>query len=144
MDSANIETPQSNVQDALPQEIQHVPPWVKAIVVVGAVLFAIQLPDFKSSLTDAIQKSRASSATNTGQYTKATEIYTNLHSRYPTDKGLVKQLGFAQYHAGQYTEAIATFNLLAGVKMPKREVEEINAAISDIASKLQIEHQVSE
>ena len=138
MASANNETPQPNVQDVLPQEIQHVPHWVKAIVVVGAVLFAIQLPDFKSSLTDAVQKSRASSAANAGQYTKAIEIYANLHSRYPTDKGLVKQLGFAQYHAGQYTGAFATFNLLAGVKMPKREVEEINAAIADIASKLQL------
>lgn len=136
MDLPNTETQQPTEMAASPREIQHVPLWVKGIVAAGAILFAIQMLEFKSSLSDAIQKNRAVTADKAGQYVKAIDLYQGLRLRYPNDKDLKKQLGFAQYHAGQYIDALETFNLLAGIKMPKREVDEINAAISDIVAKL--------
>ncbi len=138
MESQSIEVEQPTAAVVLPQEIRHVPLWVKGIVIVGVILFAIQLPNFKSSLTDAILKQKASDAEKAGQYMKEAEFYSDLLSRYPNDKGLVKKLGFAQYHAGLYSSALNTFNLLEGVKLPNREIEEINAAVSDIAEKLQL------
>ncbi len=136
MDLPNTEIQQPNETAVSPREIQHVPVWVKGMVAAGAILFAIQMLDFKSSLSDAIQKSRAVTADRAGQYVKAIDLYKELRVRYPNDKDLKKELGFAQYRAGLYADALQTFNLLAGIKMPKQEVAEINAAIADSAAKL--------
>lgn len=140
MDSQSVETDQPATLADHHEEIQHVPIWVKGIVVAGVILFAIQLPSFKSSLNDSIHKHRAAAADKAGQYENAIDLYTELRTRYPNDKNLKKQLGLAQYRAGQYIDALNTFDLLAGEKMPKREVEEINAVIADIATKLQIQN----
>lgn len=118
------------------QEVTHVPLWVKGIVATGALLFAVQMPSFMSSLSDAIQKSRAAKEYDSAQFAQAIDRYRDLQSRYPTDNDLVKRLGFSYYRAGLYVESIGTFNHLAGVKMPKRDVDEINAAVSDMAAKL--------
>jgi Flp pilus assembly protein TadD len=138
MESTNAEVPNNAVENNPPQEIHHVPVWVKGIVVAGLALFLIQLPSFGSSLTDAIQKKQAANNFREGQYTQAIAGYSALRTRYPKDKVLTKQLGLSQYRAGQYIEAIDTFNQLAGVKMPKHDVEEINAVIADIATKLNL------
>ncbi len=121
---------------ASPAEILRVPLWVKAIVVFGAILFAVQVPGFPSSLNDAIIKNRAAIADRAGQYTDAIMLYEELRTRYPKDKELIKKLAFCQYHAGQYVPALKTFELLDGVEMPKNEIEKINAAISDIKAKI--------
>jgi len=121
-----------------PQEVTHIPLWVKGLVAVSVILFAVDTPNFMSSLSDAIQKNRAEKAYQSGQYAQAIDRYKDLRSRYPTDDNFIKQLGFSYYRAGRYSEALDTFNLLAGIKMPKREAEEINAAISDIATKLNL------
>jgi tetratricopeptide (TPR) repeat protein len=138
MELPNTETQQPDEIAAAQQEIQHVPTWVKGIVAAGAILFAIQMLDFKSSLSDAIEKNRAAMADRAGQYAKAISLYKDLRVRYPEDNNLKKELGFVQYRAGLYAEALQTFNLLAGVKMPKAEVNKINAAISDSAAKLNL------
>lgn len=138
MNSPNLEEQQLGAATVSPPEIQYVPLWVKGIVAAGVILFAIQLPDFKRSLMDATIKSRASISDEAGRYTDAIKLYAELRSRYPSDKGLIKKLAFSQYHAGQNFSALETFDLLVGVKMPKREVDEINTAISDIASKLKL------
>jgi tetratricopeptide (TPR) repeat protein len=119
-----------------PQEITHVPVWVKGILAISVFLFAVQIPDFPDSLRDAVRKSRATKAYYDGQYTRAIEHYKHLHARYPKDNDIVKNLGFSYYRAGLYVEAIETFNLLAGVKMPKDEVVRINLAVSDMAAKM--------
>jgi TolA-binding protein len=138
MESSNAEGPNNTEENNLPQEIHHVPVWVKGIVVAGVALFLIQLPSFGSSLTDAIQKKQAANNYREGLYTQAIAGYSALRTRYPNDKVLTKQLGLSQYRAGQYIEAIDTFNQLAGVKMPKHDVEEINAVIADITTKLNL------
>ena len=125
-------------ENGLPEEIRHVPLWVKGMVAIGVLLFLIQMPTFTSSLSEAIQKSRASTAYDKGQYLQAVEKYKELHLHYPADKELIKKLGFAHYRAGQYIEALNTFDQLVGVKMTKNEVAEINAVISDIAAKLNL------
>ena len=124
--------------DSMPMEIKAVPHWVKGIVAVGIVLFAIQLPNFSSSLTDAITKSRAASAEENGRHEEAIKLYADLRDRYPSDNSLIRKLAFSQYHAEQYAAALATFELLSGVKMSKTEVEEINKAIVDIVAKLKL------
>lgn len=131
MESQNVE-----VGGALAEEVRHVPLWVKGIVAGGVVLFAVQMFSFSGSLTDAIQKHHASTAFDKGEYAQAIDLYGGLHSRFPKDKVLIKKLGFAHYRAGQYVEALRTFDLLADVKMSKSDVGEINAAISDSAEKL--------
>ena len=120
------------------QEIIHVPLWVKGLLICGVILFAVELPGFGRSLSDAIQKSRAEKAYASAQYSLAIDGYKELHRRYPSDRNLVKYLGFAYYRAGLYAESLETFDLLAGMKMPKREANEINSAISDIAAKLNL------
>ena len=64
--------------DSMPMEIKVVPHWVKGIVAAGIVLFAIQLPNFSSSLTDAITKSRAASAEENGRHEEAIRLYADL------------------------------------------------------------------
>jgi tetratricopeptide (TPR) repeat protein len=130
MESQNL-----NTENILREEIHHVPLWVKGIIAIGAILFLIQIPTFFSSLSDAVKKSLASTAYNQAQYSQAIELYKELGQRYPTDKEIIKNIGFAYYRSGQYLETINTFNRLAGVKMSKKEVDEINAVISDIARK---------
>lgn len=134
----NTEIPPSAIETSALQEIQHIPIWVKGILVTGIVLFAVQLPSFKSSLNDAVLKHRASAADAAGQYPKAIEIFNDLHSRYPNVHELTEMLGFAQYHAKYYVDALNTFNQLAGIKMPAQEVMKINAAISDMSAKLKL------
>ena len=124
MESQSIEPQNIATESTPPEEIHHVPLWVKGMVAGGAILFLIQIPTFTSSLSDAIQKSRASAAYDKGQYLQAIDHYKELHARYPSDKELTKKLGFAHYRAGQYLETLGTFDQLAGVKMPKKEVEE--------------------
>jgi hypothetical protein len=121
------------------QEITHVPLWVKGIVAVGAILFAMRIPSFPSSLTDAIQKNQAGEAYGNEQYAQAANLYKDLHTRYPSDKNIVRRLGLSCYHADLYIEAINAFHQLEGIKMSKRDVDEINAAISDMATKLNSE-----
>lgn len=121
---------------AMQMEIKTIPHWVKGVVAVGIVLFAIQLPNFSSSLTDAITKSRAASAEENGRHEEAIKLYADLRGRYPSDNSLLKKLAFSQYRAEQYATALATFELLSGVKMSKTEVDEINKAIIDIVAKL--------
>lgn len=132
----SAETPAVETPRLLPKEVTHVPLWVKGIVAAGLILFAVQMPSFMDSLSDAIQKNRAARAYDKGQFSQAIDRYKDLRGRYPADHELVKRLGFSYYRAGLFVESIETFNQLAGVKMPKREVEEINAAISDMAAKL--------
>jgi tetratricopeptide (TPR) repeat protein len=139
MESQSIEPLSPTTESAPPEEIRHVPLWVKGIVAGGAVLFLIQIPSFTSSLSDATQKSRASAAYDKGQYLQAIDLYKALHARYPADKELIKQLGFAHYRAGQYLESISAFDQLAGAKLPKRDVEEINSLISDISARLNLQ-----
>ncbi len=122
----------------LSQEVIHVPLWVKGGIAIGAIIFAIQMPSFSSSLSDAIQKNRAAKAYEGEQYDQAIDRYKDLYGRYPADKDFIKHLGLSYYRAGQYVEAMETFNQLAGVKMKKNEADEINAAISDMAAKLNI------
>jgi len=119
-----------------PPEIHHVPLWVKAIVVAGLILFALQLPDFKDSLVDVMRKGQAFDADKAGQFAQAAKLYQELRSRYPKDRELIKKLAYAQYHAGQYAAALSTFDLLVDVDLPKSEIEKINIVISDIESKL--------
>ena len=122
-------------QTDLPEEVRGVPLWVKGMVVIGVVLFAIRLPDFNSSLQDAIIRNRASIAVEFGQHTAAASLYADLRTRHPSDNGLKKDLAFAQYHAGQYYSAMETFQLLSGVEMASTDVKKINAAVQDIESK---------
>lgn len=122
----------------IPGEVTHVPLWVKGIAAAGAILFAVQMPGFAASLSDAIQKSRAEKAYGKGDFSQAIDRYKDLRGRYPADNNLVRHLGLSYYHAGRYVESIETFHLLAGVKMPKRDVEEINAAEADMADKLNL------
>lgn len=122
-----------------PEEVVHVPLWVKGIVAGGAILFATQIPTFAGSLSDAIQKSRASKAYDNAQYSQAIDRYMDLRGRYPADKELTKRLAFSYYRAGSYIEAIDTFSQLGGTKMPKREIDEIEAAVVDIANKLNLQ-----
>lgn len=124
--------------NALPEEIRHVPLWVKGMVAGGAILFLIQLPSFTSSLSDAIQKNSASADFDRGEYVQAADKYKALHARYPADQKITKELAFAQYRAGLYVDTLKTFDQLAGVKMTKKEVDEINAVISDVAAKLDL------
>lgn len=133
-------TPPLNADAAveLPQEVTRVPLWVKGIVVTGAVLFAVQMSGFMGSLSDAVQKSRAEKAYDDARYAQAIDSYKALHSRYPADKNLIKRLGFSYYRAGLYVEAIDMFNELAGKEMPQREIDEINAAVSDMAARLNL------
>lgn len=136
MNIENSAGTQSGAPEGLPDEIRHIPLWVKSIVAAALVIFLIQLPNFKDSLTDAVQKKKASAAFNAGEYRKATDIYKQLHSRYMSDHDLTKQLGLSQYQAGEYAAALSTFNLLQGIKLPNRDVDEINYAIKDIEFKL--------
>lgn len=121
-----------------PPEVTHVPLWVKAIIVIGLVLFAIQIPGFMGSLSDAVQKSRAVEAYDHGQFEQAIKSYESLHGHYPKDSDLTRCLGFSYYHAGRYVDAMNTFKLLDGVKMSKTEIREINHAVSDIVEKLKL------
>ena len=138
MESQSLEPQNMPTESVTPEEIRHVPLWVKGMVAGGAILFLIQIPTFTSSLSDAIQKSRASTAYDTGQYVQAVDKYKELHARFPADKELTKKLGFAQYRLGQYIETLNTFDQLVGVKMSKKEIDEINAVVSDIAAKLNL------
>lgn len=118
------------------QEVRHVPLWVKSMIVIGAILFLIQLPMLPRSFADAIQKSRATTAYNKGQYPQAIALYKALSTRYPRNTAFTKQLGFAYYHAGRYREALGVLISLAEVEMPQSEVDEIVAVIADIVTKL--------
>lgn len=118
------------------EEVRCVPLWVKGMVAIGVVLFAIRLPDFKASLMDATIKNRAAMANEAGRYTDAVNFYAELRTRHPSDNGLKKDLAFAQYHAGQYYSAMETFQLLSGVEMASTDVRKINMAVQDIESKL--------
>jgi tetratricopeptide (TPR) repeat protein len=120
------------------EEIRHVPLWVKVMVAIGLLLFLIQIPDFTNSLSDAIEKSRAAAAYDKRFYFQSVEKYQELHARYPADTKLTKKLGFAHYRAGQYIEALNTFDQLVGVKMTKDEVADINAAVADIVARLNL------
>jgi hypothetical protein len=139
MQSAPIETEVTESVSELPEEVVHVPLWVKGIVAGGAILFATQIPTFAGSLSDAIQKSRASKAYDNAQYSQAIARYKDLGNRYPADKNLTKRLAFSFYRAGSYAEAIDTFSQLGGTKMPKREIEEIEAAVADILNELSLQ-----
>jgi tetratricopeptide (TPR) repeat protein len=125
----------------LPEEVTHVPLWVKGLVLAGAILFALQIPTFTDSLSDAIQKKQALNAYNHGFYSQAIDQYKELCARYPDDRTLIKQLGFSYYSAGLYLEAAETFNRLAGIRMPRHEANEIESALSDIAEKLNSQEQ---
>ncbi|MBF0583370.1 MAG: hypothetical protein HQL80_03945 [Magnetococcales bacterium] len=127
-----------------PEEVKGVPLWVKGMVAVGVVLFAIRLPDFKASLMDATIKNRAAMADEAGRYTDAVHLYVELRTRHPSDNGLKKDLAFAQYQAAQYYSAMETFQLLSGVEMASTDVRKINAAIQDIESKLKQRKNLSE
>ncbi len=118
------------------------PLWVKGLIAAGLVLCAVQMPRFSSSLADAVQKNRAEIAYSESQYTRAIDLYKDLHLRYSDDKKTTRFLGLSYYRSGLYAEAIDTFNKLADIKMPKGEVDEINAAILDIQSKLGLESSV--
>lgn len=121
------------------QQVTHVPLWVKGLIGAGLVLCAVQMASFRSSLADSVQKNRAEIAYSEAQYTRAIDLYKDLHHRYSNDKKTIRFLGFSYYRSGLYAEAIDTFNKLAGIEMPKGEVDEINAAILDIQSKLGLE-----
>ena len=136
MDSTNTETQETIIEPIFYEEIRHVPLWVKGIVAVGVLLSLIQLLDFKSSLMDAVHKRRASAAYAEGKYMQAVALYTDLHARHLKDKDLIKSLGYAQYHAGEYFNALRTFDLLVGEMMNKDDIEKIHSVISDIDSKL--------
>ncbi|SNT19009.1 Tetratricopeptide repeat-containing protein [Noviherbaspirillum humi] len=118
------------------EEVTNVPGWVKALVGGGFVLFAIQMPSFKTSLADAVEKNRAVKAFHGEDYDRAATLFKGLHARFPDDHDLVKRLGFTYYRTGRYAEALDAFNELDGVKMRKRDIREIEEAIVDIESKL--------
>jgi hypothetical protein len=128
MESQNLE-PQNMPSES---EVLHVPLWVKSMLASGVVLFLIQIPTFTDSLSEAIQQSRASTDYDHGQYLQAIEKYKELHAHHPSNTELTKKLGFSYYHAGLYVETLDTFNQLSGVKMSKKDAEEINAAMADI------------
>lgn len=123
----------------LPQEVTHIPLWVKAIVVICAVLCLAQIPAFLKTFPDALQKSRAEKAYEKGQYAQAVNGYEYLHAHYPSDTAFTRRLGLSYYRAGSYLESIRTFRLLEDVPMPERDVKEINAALTDMAEKLHIQ-----
>lgn len=138
MNSANLE-PQNDVENTIhlpPIEIHQVPIWVKGMVIVGLILFLVQLPSFKNSLNDTIMKKQAIKARKAGQYTEAITYFEELKQHYPNDKEIIKKLAFTQYEANQYIQSLRTFELLVGTEMPKSEIEKINQAISDMVSKI--------
>lgn len=118
------------------QEVTHVPGWVKAMMAAGLVLFAVQLSSFESSLADTVKKRRADNAFNSAQYLVAVALYKDLHDRYPADRYITRFLGFSYHRSGAYAEAVNTFNQLVGTKLGKKEIDEINRAMADMASKL--------
>ena len=118
------------------REGPRMPLWVKLMSFAGVALFFIQLPGGLVSLSDAVQKQRAEKAFRRSDFLEAIDGYRELHARYPQDKKIVKHLGFSYYNQGFYAEALSAFEHLQGVKMPKEDVETIDAAISYIAYKL--------
>ncbi|MFZ4552437.1 MAG: tetratricopeptide repeat protein [Aquabacterium sp.] len=116
-----------------------VPLWVKAMVAVGGVLFVLQLPGFKASLIDAVDKSRAESAFDHADFSKAIALYASLHAKYPEELSFTRKLGFAYYQSGQYPAALQTFDQLVGKTMAKDEVTKIEAAVADMAKKLNLD-----
>ncbi len=126
----------ANTPEESPEEVTHVPLWVKGIVATGAIIFAIQMPGFGTSLSDAILKNRGEKAFESAQYSVAIDCFEDLHVRYPSDHDLTKRLGFSYYRAGQYINAIEKFSQIEGEKLPKREVDKINAAMADMVVKL--------
>lgn len=136
MKSPNPKPVDTPAEADLAELLDVVPPWVKGMVAIAGVLFLIQLPTFPSSLSDTIQKNQAERAYRQGQYGTAIEQFSDLLGRYPRDFNIKRQLGLSQHGAGQYREAIATFDQLVGVEMSKGEVEEIRAAIFESKAKL--------
>ncbi len=144
MTHSRDETQQATTEVNSPSEIRHIPLWVKGSVAACILLSLIQLLEFKNSLNDAVQKKKAATAYNSGNYIRAIDLYKDLISRYPKDKGLLKALGFAQYRETRYYDSINTFKSLDGEKMLNKEVEEINGAISDMVSKLNLKSKEAE
>lgn len=123
-----------------PKDGPPVPIWVKGMIAMGLLAFAIQLPAFKKSLGDAIIKYKASVFDESGRYTEAVNLYADLRSRHPTDSKLIVALGTAEYHAGLYFSALETFRLLNGAKMLKSEIEKVKSIESDIKLKINLNY----
>ena len=121
------------------QEVLRVPLWVKAMVAVGGVLFVLQLPGFQTSLTDAVDKSRAQTAFDRADFAQAITLYAGLHAKYPEELSFTRKLGFAYYQSGQYPAALQTFDQLVGKTMSKDEVNKIEVAVADMAKKLNLD-----
>ncbi len=120
------------------KNIKHlpIPLWVKGILVIGFCLFTFESLSFKTTLNDAVLKTRAERAYYSKDYLSAINMFEELIIRYPEEKYLIKNLGYSYYKQGLYKEALLIFSMLEGKEFSEKEIKLIEARINDSLLKL--------
>ena len=117
-----------------------IPFWVKGILIIGFGLFAFESLSFKTTLNDAVLKTRAERAYSSEDYLSAIDMFGELIIRYPEQKNFIKNLGLAFYYQGLYKEALMTFMQLEGKEFPEEEIKIMDEAMEDSMLKLGINY----
>ena len=101
-------------------------------------MFTFESLSFKTTLNDAVLKTRAERAYYSKDYLSAINMFEELIIRYPEEKDFIMNLGFSYYKQGLYKEALPLFMMLEGKEFSEEEIDLLNEASKDIMLKLGI------